>query len=133
MIRPHTCGLTAQAIEAVAKRALFLPHLQYAAVAAIPEARAEACRQRLDETLSDDDLKAIRTHLQQQRAQGRDDFRAMVEAKTWRFARVRLAHRPRRDKSSAFQVHLTPFFASCKMLRSDIFTSIRLYVLFAMY
>jgi len=31
---------------------------------------------------------------QQQRAWGRDDFRAMVEAKTKRFAGVRPAHRP---------------------------------------
>ena len=32
--------------------------------------------------------------MQQQRAYGRDDFRAMVEAKTQRFASVRPAHRP---------------------------------------
>jgi putative transposase len=36
----------------------------------------------LHESLSDDDLNAIRIHLQQQRALGRDDFRAMVDAKT---------------------------------------------------
>lgn len=39
----------------------------------------------------------IRAYLQQQRAYGRDDFRAMVEAKTQRFAGVRPAHRPARD------------------------------------
>jgi putative transposase len=50
----------------------------------------------LHEALSDDDLAAIRTYLQQQRAWGRDDFRAMVEAKTLRFAGIRPAHRPPR-------------------------------------
>ena len=53
----------------------------------------------LGEAISDDDLAAIRAYLQQQRAYGRDDFRAMVEAKTQRFASVRPAHRP--AKSSA--------------------------------
>ena len=41
-----------------------------------------------------EDLAALRLYLQQQRAYGRDDFRAMVEAKTQRFAGVRPAHRP---------------------------------------
>jgi len=69
-------------------------------LAAAPEAHAKAYRQRLQEALSDDDLKAIRTYLQQQRALGRDDFRAMVEAKTWCFAGVRPAHRPPHDSSN---------------------------------
>ncbi|SOO19924.1 conserved hypothetical protein [Xanthomonas citri pv. fuscans] len=38
--------------------------------------------------------------LQQQRALGHDAFRAMVEAKTNRFAGVRPAHRPRRPNSA---------------------------------
>lgn len=38
-------------------------------------------------------------YLQQQRAYGRDAFRAMVEAKTQRFAGVRPAHRPAKTKS----------------------------------
>ena len=46
----------------------------------------------LAETISDEDLAAIRLYLRQ-RAYGRDDFRAMVEAKTQRFASVRPAHR----------------------------------------
>jgi putative transposase len=49
---------------------------------------------------SDEDLAAIRLYLQQQRAYGRDDFRAMVEAKTQRFASVRPAHRPSRSKNA---------------------------------
>jgi putative transposase len=54
----------------------------------------EAYRVMLDEAISDEDLAEIRLYLQQQRAYGRDDFRAMVEAKTRRFAGTRPAHRP---------------------------------------
>ncbi len=50
----------------------------------------------LAEALAEHDLAAIRAYLQQQRAYGRDDFQAMVEAKTRRFAGVRPAHRPAR-------------------------------------
>ncbi|MEA9555495.1 hypothetical protein VC273_06030 [Xanthomonas nasturtii] len=46
------------------------------------------------EALADDLLASIRLHLQQQRALGHDAFRAMVEAKTHRFAGVRPTHRP---------------------------------------
>ncbi|MGB3461837.1 MAG: hypothetical protein WBA33_07730 [Rhodanobacter lindaniclasticus] len=46
--------------------------------------------------MADDNLAANRACLQQQRAFGRDDFHAMVEAKTQRFAGVRTAHRPAR-------------------------------------
>jgi len=41
-----------------------------------------------------------RLHLQQQRALGHDAFRAMVEAKTDRFAGVRPAHRPRKPNTA---------------------------------
>jgi putative transposase len=77
---------------------LLRAHPTYAALASTPEARAEAYRQLLSEALSDDDLSAIRIYLQQQRALGRDDFRAMVEAKTLRFAGTRPAHRPPRNR-----------------------------------
>jgi putative transposase len=52
----------------------------------------------LSDTIADDDLAEIRIHLQQQRALGRDEFRAMVEAKTQRFAGIRAADRPARQK-----------------------------------
>ena len=81
---------------------LTLP-LAYTALTCEPEARAEACRTLLREGPSDDDLAAIRSHLQQQRALGRDNFRAMVEAKTHRFAGVRPAHRPPRDNSNGYK------------------------------
>ena len=58
----------------------------------------EAYRVMLAEAISDEDLAAIRLYLQQQRAYGHDDFRAMVEAKTQRFASVRSAHRPAKSK-----------------------------------
>ena len=73
------------------------PHPAHTALAPTPESRAEAYRQFLRETLSDDDLAAIRIHLKQQRALGGDDFRAMVEATTRRFAGTRPAHRPARS------------------------------------
>lgn len=79
---------------------LLKPHPAYEALGATSETRGEAYRCLLRETLSDDDLAAIRTYLQQQRALGRDDFRTMVEAKTRRFAGVRPAHRPPRPPSS---------------------------------
>jgi putative transposase len=69
-------------------------HPAYASLGATPTDRAGAYRALLREALSDDDLQAIRTYLQQQRAWGRDDFRAMVEATTRRFAGTRPAHRP---------------------------------------
>lgn len=59
--------------------------------------RHAAYRALIREALNEEDLLGIRTYLQQQRAYGRDDFRAMVEAKTQRFASVRPAHRPARS------------------------------------
>jgi len=61
---------------------------------------ANVYRILLAEALDTEDLAAIRAYLQQQRAYGRDDFRAMVEAKTKRLARVRPAHRPAKAKST---------------------------------
>jgi putative transposase len=74
---------------------LLSPHPAYAKLGASHAERTAAYRSLLREALSDDDLEAIRTYLQQQRAWRRDDFRAMVEAKTHRFAGTRPAHRPR--------------------------------------
>lgn len=67
----------------------------YIALGASAPQRARAYRSLLDEVLSDDMIQKIRAYLQQQRALGRNDFRAMVEAKTCRFLGVRPAHRPR--------------------------------------
>ncbi|OMQ22134.1 hypothetical protein XpCFBP7293_17695 [Xanthomonas perforans] len=65
-----------------------------------PIERSNAYRALLDEALSDELLASIRLHLQQQRALGHDAFRAMVQAKTHRFAGVRPAHRPRNTNTA---------------------------------
>ena len=79
----HLCGQRADP--------LLTPHPAYVRLGAD---RAATYRSLLREALPDEDLKAIRDYLQQQRAWGRDDFRAMIEAKTQRFAGIRPAHRP---------------------------------------
>lgn len=76
--------------------ALLTAHPAYTAIGLTDAERSDAYQALLRETLSDDDLQAIRTYLQQQRALGRDAFKAMVEAKTQRFASTRPAHRPSR-------------------------------------
>ncbi len=70
----------------------------------------DAYRALLAEAINDEDLAAIRLYLQQQRAYGRDDFRAMVEAKTQRFAGARPAHRPPKPSVTSAYVNLTPFY-----------------------
>lgn len=55
----------------------------------------------LAEAINDQDLAAIRLYLQQQRAYGRDDFQAMVQARTQRFASVRPDYRPRKAPAAA--------------------------------
>lgn len=76
---------------------LIRPHSAYRSLGATRIERSTAYQALLREALSEDDLQAIRAYLQQQRAWGRNDFRAMVEAKTQRFAGIRPAHRPRCD------------------------------------
>jgi len=75
-------------------------HSAHARLGVTRAERAAAYRTLLRDGLSDDDLEAIRIYLHQQRAWGRDDFRAMVEARTRRYAGIRPAHRPRRDNRS---------------------------------
>lgn len=78
---------------------MLTPHPAWLALDANPVRRSKLWRDLLDEALTDEQLVEIRAYLQQQRAWGRDDFRAMVEAKTRRFAGPRPAHRPsKRDK-----------------------------------
>ncbi|MCQ4166667.1 transposase [Tahibacter harae] len=70
------------------------PHPAYTALSTSRTERATAYRALLATILPDDELQAIRSYLQQQRALGRDSFRAMVEAKTRRLAGICSAHRP---------------------------------------
>lgn len=81
-------------------------------LAPTPQARAEAHRQLLHETLPDEDLKAIQTYLQQRQALGRYDFCAMVGAKTQPFASVRPGQTPPRQ-FKRLRVNLT---SSCPVL-----------------
>lgn len=52
----------------------------------------------LREATPSDEIQEIRQYLRQQRAWGRDDFQAMVQARTKRFAAIRPAHRPARTR-----------------------------------
>lgn len=74
--------------------ALLTPHSCYQDLGSTNQQRAEAYRAIVSETLPQSTIDEIRLYLQQQRAFGRDAFRAMVEAKTQYFAGVRPAHRP---------------------------------------
>ena len=74
------------------------PHPAQLTLGTTPNDRARVYRRLLNQAIADEDLAEIRLYLQQQRALGRDDFRAMVEARTKRFAGVRPAHRPARQK-----------------------------------
>lgn len=75
-------------------------HPAQLALGATSDDRAQAYRTLLNEAVAEDELTEIRIYLQQQRALGRDDFKAMIEAKTRRFAGTRPAHRPARQKST---------------------------------
>jgi putative transposase len=79
---------------------ILTPHPACTTLGPTSDARAEAYRHLLHETVFDDDLTAIRTYLQQQRVLGKDDFRDMVEAKTRHFAGMRPTHRPPHNKST---------------------------------
>lgn len=73
---------------------LLSAHPAYIALGSSLRERADAYRSLLADAIANDDLQAIRDYLQQQRALGRDAFRAMVEAETRRIADIRPAHRP---------------------------------------
>jgi putative transposase len=79
---------------------MVIPHSAQLALGATADSRARAYRKFIDETISSDEVADIRVYLQQQRAWGRDSFRAMVEVKTQRFTGVRPAHRPPRERSA---------------------------------
>ncbi|MBB5674720.1 transposase [Xanthomonas sp. WHRI 6108] len=82
------------------KHSALTPHPCSLALGSDPIERSDAYRALLGEALSDELLANIYLHLQQQRALGHDAFRAMVEAKTNRFAGVRPAHRPRKPNTA---------------------------------
>lgn len=69
-------------------------HAAQRALGRTPLERAGVYQALLSEAVSEQELQEIGLYLQQQRVWGRDDFRAMVEATTQRFATPRPAHRP---------------------------------------
>lgn len=73
-------------------------HRAYLELGSDTAERATAYKSILYEPLSDDTLEEIRIYLQQQRVLGSTDFQQMIQAKTERFAGIRPAHRPRKEK-----------------------------------
>ncbi len=71
------------------------PHPVYYALGADPDERARAYAEWLRSSLDDEDLTAIRSHIQQQRALGSPRFQAMVAKVLNRPVQVRPRGRPR--------------------------------------
>lgn len=72
------------------------PHPNYRALGATKEERCAAYRAIAMETLADEDIEAIRLHLQRQHALGSDRFRAAIEAQLARPAGPLKIGRPRK-------------------------------------
>ncbi len=73
---------------------LLTPHPEFLALGHDRAARAAAYRALCAAALDEEELAAIRSHLQQQKALGPDRFQAWVEARTGRFAGLRAPGRP---------------------------------------
>ncbi|MFK2905251.1 transposase [Dyella ginsengisoli] len=81
--------------------ALMHPHPTYLRLGESPEERCAAYRVIARETLSDEDIAAIRQHLQRLHALGSDRFRATIEAQLARPASPLKIGRPRKARSSS--------------------------------
>ena len=79
---------------------LIHPHDSYLALGATPEQRCAAYRTLAMEALSQDEIDAIRTHLQRQHALGPDRFRLAIEAHLSRRAGPAKIGRPRKHETS---------------------------------
>lgn len=66
-----------------------------------PESRQAAYRELVRQAISDDDLAAIRLHLQRQHALGNERFRAAIEAQLGRSAGPAKVGRPRKAAERA--------------------------------
>ncbi len=75
---------------------LVTPHPCFIAMGNMPLVRAEVYRAWLEQGISDDELIAIRQHLQQERAFGSKRFQAMAEKTLGRPVSLRRPGRPRR-------------------------------------
>lgn len=78
---------------------LITPHPNFADMGETPQARADTYREWLTQGVSDDELIAIRKHLQQERAYGSKRFQAMAEKTLGRPVNLRRPGRPRNDES----------------------------------
>ncbi len=78
---------------------LVTPHACFMAMGDTRQSRAEAYRTWLEQGVSDDELIAIRRHLQQERAFGSKRFQAMAEKTLGRPVSVRRPGRPSRDEN----------------------------------
>jgi putative transposase len=78
---------------------LVTPHACFMAMGDTRQLRAEAYRTWLEQGVSDDELIAIRRHLQQERAFGSKRFQAMAEKTLGRPVSLRRPGRPSRDES----------------------------------
>lgn len=87
----YTCNALGAADPAV------VPHAQYLALGHTSEQRAHVYRELFELDIDPDVLRDIRAYVQQQRALGSPVFQTWVEAAFGRHARVRPAHRPRRQ------------------------------------
>jgi putative transposase len=74
--------------------AIVAPHPHYLALGRDEIERQEAYREIVRLSISDDDLLAIRSHVQQQRVLGTARFQAAIEAMSGRCARIRPRGRP---------------------------------------
>jgi putative transposase len=68
-----------QASLAITIDPIITPHASYLASGSDPAQRGASYREWLRQGMSDEDLHAIRSHLQQERALGHPRFQAMVE------------------------------------------------------
>ena len=74
--------------------AIVSAHAQFLVLGRNDEERSAAYRALVRESISDEDLQAIRDYVQQQRALGSLRFQAAIEAMTGRCASVRSRGRP---------------------------------------
>ena len=89
---------------------LLTPHASYQALDVSPELRVAAYRCWLQAGVGEDELSAIRAHMQQERALGSPRFQAMVESALGRPVMLRPPGRPRRrrggeDSNASVQSH----------------------------
>ena len=77
---------------------LLSPHEAYTGLGRDAVLRGDAYRELFSATLSEETVAEIRMYLQQQRALGTDRFRQRVEIELQRYAGVRPAHRPRKQR-----------------------------------